>query len=169
VETGLGSAERFWKPLRPKREGAGPMAGTMSLAQAQSNRAPQGLKKDFPDAERLGTRLVARELALSFVPDAEQRLWRRVVRRKYQLTRTRVQLQNRLESLLEEARIKLSNFVSDLLGASARRKLKALAEGGPPILHLWPLWRLVARVPRRSSCVTLSVRAWISTPSTGDG
>jgi hypothetical protein len=42
-------------------------------------------------------------LTLSFVPDVEQRLWRTVMRRKYQLTRNRVQLQNRLEGLLEEA------------------------------------------------------------------
>jgi len=35
-------------------------------------------------------RLVAQELVLSFVPDEEQRLWRTVMRRKYQLTRNRV-------------------------------------------------------------------------------
>jgi transposase len=121
--------ERNWKPLRQKREGAGRMSGTLHLAQAQSNRGPRGRKKDFPDAERLVKRLVARELTLSFVPDAEQRLWRTVMRRKHQLTRNRVQLQNRLESLLEEAHIKLSSFVSDLLGLSARRMLKALADG----------------------------------------
>ena len=51
------------------------------------------------------------------------------MRRKYQLTRNRVRLQNQLEALLEEAHIKLSSLVSDLLGASARRMLKALAEG----------------------------------------
>src|SRR5437762_13748856 len=51
------------------------------------------------------------------------------MRRKYQLARDRVQLQNRLESLLEEAHIKLSSLVSDLLGASARRMLQALADG----------------------------------------
>src|SRR5438132_1952741 len=105
------------------------MSGTLHLAQAQSNRGPRGRKKDFPDAERLVKRLVANELSLSFVPDAEQRLWRTVMRRKYQLTRNRVQLQNRLEALLEEAHIKLSSLVSDLLGASARRMLKALADG----------------------------------------
>jgi transposase len=38
-------------------------------------------------------------------------------------------LHNQLEALLEEAHIKLSSLVSDLLGASARRMLKALAEG----------------------------------------
>jgi transposase len=121
--------ERYWKPIREKREGASPMSGTLHLAQAQSNRGRRGRKKDFLDAERLVKRLVARELTLSFVPDAEQRLWRTVTRRKYQLTRNRGRLQNRVESLLEEAHIKLSSFVSDLLGASARRMLKALADG----------------------------------------
>ena len=121
--------ERYWKPLRQKQEGAGRMSGTLHLAQAQSNRGPRGRKRDFPDAERLVKRLVAQELRLSFVPDAEQRLWRTVTRRKYQLTRDRARLQNQVESLLEETHIKLSSLVSDLLGASARRMLKALADG----------------------------------------
>jgi len=72
---------------------------------------------------------VARELILSFVPDTEQRLWRTVTRKKYQLRCDRVRLQNQLEALLEEAHIKLSSLVTDLLGVSARRMLKALADG----------------------------------------
>jgi transposase len=121
--------ERYWKPIREKREGARRRSGTLHLAQAESNRGRRGRKKDFPDAERLVKRLVARELTLSFVPDAEQRLWRTVTRKKYQLRRDRVRLQNQLESLLEEAHIKLSSLVSDLLGASAKRMLNALADG----------------------------------------
>src|SRR6516165_3332665 len=121
--------ERYWKPVCEKREGAKPESGTLHLAQAQSNRARRGRKKDFADAERLVKRLIANELVLSFVPDPEQRLWRTVTRTKYQLTRNRVQLQNRLEGLLEEMHIKLSSLVSDLLGVSARRILQALAEG----------------------------------------
>ena len=99
--------ERHWRPQRRTRDGASPISGTLHLAQAQSNRGAGGRKKDFPDAERLVKRLVAQELTLSFVPDAEQRLWRTVMRRKYQITRSRVQLHNRLESLLEEAHIKV--------------------------------------------------------------
>jgi transposase len=121
--------ERYWQPRRRMREDAGPVSGTLHLAQAQSNRGARGRKRDFPDAERLVKRLVAQELTLSFVPDAEQRLWRTVMRRKCQVTRNRVQLHNRLECLLEEAHIKLSSLVSDLLGASARRMLQALADG----------------------------------------
>ena len=105
------------------------MSGTRHLAQAQSNRGASGRKKDFPDAERLVRRLVAQELTLSFVPDVEQRLWRAVMRRKYQVTRNRVQVQNRLECLLEDAHLKVSSLVSDLLGRSARRMLQAIAEG----------------------------------------
>jgi transposase len=105
------------------------MSGTLHLAQALSNRGRRGRKKDFRDAERLVKRLISQELILSFVPDGEQRLWRSVTRTKYQLRRNKVRLQNQLEALLEEAHIKLSSLVSDLLGASARRMLKTLAEG----------------------------------------
>ena len=124
-----GALERYWKPIREKREGAKRRSGTLHLAQAQSNRGQRGRKKDFVDAERLVKRLVARELTLSFVPDVEQRLWRAVTRKKYQLRRDLVRLNNQLESLLEETHIKLSSLVSDLLGVSARRMLNALADG----------------------------------------
>ena len=87
--------EQHWRPRRRARDGAPRLAGTLHLAQAQSNRGPWGRKRDFPDAERLVKRLVAQELTLSFVPDAEPRLWRTVMRRKYQITRNRVQLHNR--------------------------------------------------------------------------
>src|SRR5260370_35675152 len=123
-----GALERDWKPLREKREGARRRSGTLHLAPAESNRGRRGRKRDFPDAERLVKRLVARELTLSFVPDAEQRLWRTVTRKKYQLRCDRVRLQNQLESLWEQAHIKVSSLVSDLFGLSARRKLNALAE-----------------------------------------
>jgi transposase len=121
--------EQCWKPTCQHRDGAGKMSGTLHLAQALSNRGRRGRKKDFRDAQRLVKRLVSQELTLSFVPDAEQRLWRTLTRTKYQRTRDRVRLHNQLEALLEEAHIKLSSLVSDLLGASARRMLQALADG----------------------------------------
>jgi transposase len=121
--------ERDWKPSSQKREGAGKMSGTLHLAQALSNRGRRGRKNDFRDAERLVKRLISQELVLSFVPDGEQRLWRSLTHTRYQRTRDKVRLQNQLEAFLEEAHIKLSSLVSDLLGASARRMLQALAEG----------------------------------------
>lgn len=110
-----------WRELEPKFK--------LHLAQAQSNRAPRGRKGDFVDGERLVRRHIAGELILSFVPDPEQRIWRTLTRTKLQLTRDRVRLHSQLESLLEDARIKLGTCVSDLLGVSSRRMLQALADG----------------------------------------
>jgi transposase len=119
------STAQYWKPvwyeLEPHMQ--------LSLAQAFSNRAPRGRKHDFRDAERLVRRLVAGELTLSFVPEPEQRAWRTMTRMKVQLTRDKSRLQSQLECLLEEMRIKLSSVVSDLLGASGCRILRALADG----------------------------------------
>jgi transposase len=119
------STAQYWKPvwfaLEPHFE--------LDLAQAHSNRAPRGRKTDFRDTQRLVRRLIAGELILSFVPDAHQRTMRTLTRRRVQLVCDRVRLQSQLECLLEEARIKLSSVVTDVLGASGRRILWALAQG----------------------------------------
>ena len=150
-----GALERDWKPTCQQRDGAGPMSGTLHLAQALSNRGRRGRKNDFRDAARLVKRLVAQELTLSFVPDGEQRLWRTVARRKYQLRRNRVRLQNQLESLLEEAHIKLSSLVSDLLGTSARRMLKGLADGETDPMALGALADQRLRATQAQLCEAL--------------
>jgi transposase len=124
-EAVMESTAQYWKPVWRQLE----QQCVLHLAQAQSNRAPRGRKRDFADAERLVRRHVAGELILSFVPDIEQRLWRTITRTKYQLTRDRVRLQNQLESLLEDGRLKLGSCVSDLLGVSSRRMLRAIAKG----------------------------------------
>jgi transposase len=66
---------------------------------------------------------------LSFIPEPEQRTWRMITRGRLQLIRGRVQLQNQIESLLEEGRIKLSSVITDLLGVRGRRILRAMAAG----------------------------------------
>jgi hypothetical protein len=96
-------------------------------------------------------RLVAQELILSFVPAPEQRLGRTATRTKVHLTRNRVQLQNRLEALLDQAYLTRSSLGSDLLGASARRILEALADGATDPGR-WRPWLIIACGPPRSSC-----------------
>jgi transposase len=120
-EAVMESTALYWRPVWQQLEGQ----CDLYLAQAQSNRAPRDRKRDFADAERLLRRHVAGELILSFVPAPEQRLWRTMTRAKHQLTRDLVRIHNQLESLLEDGRIKLSGCVSDLLGLSSRRILKA--------------------------------------------
>lgn len=124
-EVVMESTAQYWKPVWLALE----RHFRLYLAQAWSNRAPRGKKADFKDAERLVRRQAAGELTLSFVPDAEQRLMRTLTRRRAQLTRDRVRIQNQVESLLEETCIKLSGVVTDLFGASGLRILGALVEG----------------------------------------
>jgi transposase len=126
TEVVMESTAQYWKPVWLDLE---PHFAKLHLAQAQSNRAPKGRKNDFRDGKRLARRLLADELMLSFVPEAEQRMWRTLTRSKQQLLRERVRLQNQVEALLEEARIKLSGVISDLLGVSGRRIVAALAQG----------------------------------------
>jgi transposase len=124
-EAVMESTAQYWKPVWRELE---PHL-RLHLAQAQSNKAPKGRKSDLADAKRLVRRFVAGELMLSFIPEPEQRSWRMVTRGRLQLIRERVQLQNQIESLLEEGRIKLSSVITDLLGASGRRILRVLAQG----------------------------------------
>lgn len=125
VEVVMESTAQYWKPvwlaLEPHFH--------LHLAQARSNRAPRGRKTDFRDGQRLVRRFGSGDLSLSFVPEAEQRTMRTLTRRRVQLLRDRIRLQSQLECLLEETRIKLSSVISDLLGATGRRILCALAEG----------------------------------------
>lgn len=125
-EVVMESTAQYWKPVWLELEGHFPK---LHLAQAQSNRAPKGRKNDFRDAKRLARRLLADELMLSYVPEQEQRNWRLMTRCRLQLVRERVRLQNHLEALLEEGRIKLSSVIKDLLGVSGRRILEALSQG----------------------------------------
>jgi transposase len=124
-EAVMESTAQYWKPVWMELE----PHMRLHLAQAQSNRAPKGRKSDLADAKRLVRRFAAGELMLSFIPEPGQRAWRMVTRGRLQLVRERVQLQNQIESLLEEGRIKLSSVITDLLGASGRRILRAMAAG----------------------------------------
>jgi transposase len=124
-EVAMESTAQYWKPVWLALEGQ----WRMHLAQARSNRCPRGRKSDFRDAKRIVCRLLSGDLILSYVPDAQQRCWRMLTRSKQQLTRDKVRLQNQMESLLEECQIKLSSVISDLLGASGQRMLRAIADG----------------------------------------
>src|SRR5205823_6081022 len=157
--------ERDWQPTQRTRVDAKPTSGALHLAQAQSNSGRHGRKRDFPDAERLVKRLSAHELTLSFVPDVTQHLWRTATRRKYQLTRNRVQLQNRLECLPEEAHIKMpcSDSRRSLVSVSIRRsrssRKSALRRGGFPQPSGSPLgWAHVRGTTRAPASTTVTAR-----------
>jgi transposase len=119
------STAKYWRPVWLTLEGS----FQLFLAQARSNAAPAGRKTDYGDATRLVRRLRSGDLRLSYVPEAEQRDWRLLTRARVECQDDITRLRNRLETLLEEGRIKLSGFLSDLLGSSGRRILRELEKG----------------------------------------
>jgi len=125
VEVAMESTAQYYRPVWLGLEGQ----FRLQLAQARSNPAPKGRKNDYGDALRIVRRMLANDLTLSFVPPAQQRIWRVWTRTRVQLIQAQQQFRNQLECILEEGQIKLSTVVSDLLGKTGRRILEALVQG----------------------------------------
>src|SRR5229473_2040367 len=68
-------------------------------------------------------------LRRSFVPPEQIRDLRALTRLRTHLVHDRTRHQNRIEKILEDALLKISSVISDLMGASGRRMLAALVRG----------------------------------------
>jgi transposase len=125
TQVAMESTAQYWKPVWMALEGK----FGLTLAQARSTRAPRGRKWDLADARRVAKRLLSGDLTVSYVPGREQRDWRLLSRTQVGMRESVVRLRNQIEVLLEQAQIKLSSIVSDILGKSGRRMLDALVQG----------------------------------------
>jgi transposase len=119
------STAQYWRPVWMALEGQ----FTLTLAQARSTRAPRGRKWDKADAQRIAKRLLSGDLTVSYVPSPEQRDWRLLSRTQVAMHESAVRVRNQIEVLLEQAQIKLSSVVTDILGKSGRRMLDAMTRG----------------------------------------
>ena len=81
------------------------------------------------DARRIAKRLLSGDLTISYVPSPEQRDWRLLSRTEVAVHESVVRVRNQIEVVLEQAQIKLSSVVTDLLSKSGRRMLDALVRG----------------------------------------
>ncbi len=124
-QVAMESTAQYWRPVWDTLEGK----FVLKLAQARSTAAPRGRKTDAADALRIAKRLLAGDLTVSYVPPREQRDWRLLSRERVCFQEEIVRHRNRIEVLLEQAHLKLSCVVSDVLGLSGRRILRALLDG----------------------------------------
>jgi transposase len=126
------------------------------LVNARQVKNLPGRKTDVSDATwlaQLGSHGLVRA---SFVPPQPVRELRDLTRARTQLTRERAQVVQRLEKLLEDAGIKLSAVVSDLMGVSGRAMLQALIDGqrDPQILADLAKRRMRSKIPELSEALT---------------
>lgn len=116
----------LWKPVYNLLEGLGL---TLLVVNAHHMKSVPGRKTDMKDAEWIANLLRHGLLRGSYIPDRSQRELRELVRFRRSLIQQKAQAVNRIQKVLEGANIKLSSVASDVLGASGRAMLEAIASG----------------------------------------
>ena len=99
------------------------------LANAAHIKGVPGRKSDTNDATWISDLLAHGLIRASFVPPQPIQELRDLTRTRKQLTREIVQHTQRIQAVLEEANVKLSSVITDILGLSGRRILKAIVAG----------------------------------------
>jgi transposase len=121
----LESTGVYWKPVYYVLEDG----FTLLLINMQELKRVPGRKTDVKDSEWLAQLLECGLLKSSFVPPPAIRELRDLTRYRVQQVRDRAQEVNRLCKVLEDAGLKLTSVVSDVMGASGRAMLRALVDG----------------------------------------
>jgi transposase len=115
----------YWKPVWHILEGQ----FTLVLANAMHVRHVPGRKSDVTDAAWIADLLAHGLIRSSFVPPAQIQELRDLTRTRKQLVGEIARHTLRIQKTLEDANLKLTHVVSDILGASGRAILKALVAG----------------------------------------
>ena len=117
----------YWKPVWHILEDE--ESFTLVLANAQHIRHVPGRKSDRNDAAWIADLLAHGLIRGSFVPPAPIQELRDLTRTRKQLVREITRHAQRLQKTLEDANVKLTRVVTDILGVSGRAILAALIAG----------------------------------------
>jgi len=115
----------YWKPVWHVLEGTFELV----LANAAHIKNVPGRKTDVNDATWIADLLAHGLIRASFVPPTSTQELRTLTRTRKQLVRERTQHTQRIQKTLEDANLKISSVISDILGQSGRAMLNALIAG----------------------------------------
>lgn len=115
----------YWKPVWHVLESSFDLV----LANAAHIRNVPGRKTDVNDAMWIADLLAHGLIRASFVPPTPVQELRDLTRTRKQLVREIAQHTQRLQKTLEDANIKITGVISDVLGTSGRALLEALVAG----------------------------------------
>jgi transposase len=115
----------YWKPVWHVLEGALELV----LANATHIRNLPGRKTDVSDAMWISDLLAHGLIRASFVPETPIQELRDLTRTRKQLVREIAQHIQRIEKTLEDANLKITGLISDVLGTSGRAILEAIVAG----------------------------------------
>jgi transposase len=117
----------YWRPVWHVLDDHG--GYDLMLVNARHVKNLPGRKTDVGDASWLAQLLECGLLRGSFVPTKEMARLRDLTRYRTKLTQERTREIQRVQKLLEDAKIKLDSVISDVMGKSAREMLDALLAG----------------------------------------
>jgi transposase len=115
----------YWKPVWHILDGQ----FELTLANAVHVRNVPGRKSDMKDARWLADLLAIGLIRSRFVPPARIQELRDLTRTRKQLVREIARHTQRIQKTLEDANVKLTEAISDILGTSGRAILNALMTG----------------------------------------
>ena len=143
----------YWKPVFNILEG---VCEQVVLVNAQHIKQVPGRKTDVNDAQWIAELLAHGLLKASFIPPAEIRDLRELTRYRAKMVKQRADQSNRIQKLLEGGNIKLASVASDVLGASGREMLEALAAGETDATKLANMAKskLRAKIPQLTAALT---------------
>lgn len=115
----------YWKPVWHVLESS----FELILANATHIRNLPGRKSDVNDATWIADLLAHGLIRASFVPDTPIQELRDLTRTRKQLVREVAQHTNRIQKTLEDANLKITGLISDVVGVSGRAILEAIVAG----------------------------------------
>ncbi len=116
----------YWMPIwKVLSDGA----FTLVVANAAHIKAVPGRKTDLNDAMWLADLVAFGLIRASFVPEEDVQELRTLMRTRKQIVREQIRHAQRIQKTLTEANIKLDSVVSDIMGVSGQRMIRALIEG----------------------------------------
>lgn len=115
----------YWKPVWHILEGSFEMV----LGNARQMKTVPGRKSDQKDAAWIADLLAHGLIRASFVPPSPIQELRDLTRTRKQMMGEHARHVQRIQKVLEDANIKLTSVLTDIMGVSGRRILNALAEG----------------------------------------
>jgi len=140
------STSDYWRPFYYLLEAAGLIVWLVNAAQVKN--VPGRPKTDKIDAVWLAKLAERSMLSPSLVPTEPMRQVRDLARARFDLVEDRTRVKQRIEKLLEDALIKISAVLTDLLGVSGRAMIEALIAGQRNPVVLAELARGRARTRR---------------------
>lgn len=145
TQVALESTGVYWKPVYYVLEDA----FELRLINMQALTRVPGRKTDVKDSEWLAQLLECGLLRSSFVPPPPIRELRDITRYRVQQTRERSREVNRLQKVLEDAGVKVTSVLTEVMGVSGRAMVEALVAGttDPVVLADLARGRLRKKLP----------------------